>query len=967
MSPAAGSAAPPHLTAVIVAHNGAPWLGRLLAALRDSSRAPDRVVAVDTGSTDDSAALLRDELGSDAVVDAPVTSGFGAAVAAGLAAVPDPPEDADQWLWLLHDDCLPGPDTLHELLATAEADPDAGVVGCRIRAWPRGQRLLEIGVSIAGNGRRETGLEPGEYDQGQYDDVRQVLAVSSAGMLVRRDVWDRLSGFDPALPLFRDDVDFGWRAARAGVRVLYAPTAELFHAEAATRGARAIHNTAAHPHRADRRAALHTLLANCSLPALPLQYLRLLLGSLLRVIGFGFGKLPGAAYDEALAAASVLGRPWRLIPARKARRRTAVRRASHVRGLLPRWWTPYAHGLDTGLLRLARAAQGTTSVVSGSARRLRAGRGLGSELETGPVAEETVNLPTGSGPVEWARSHPLLSVVVVLTLCAAFASRGLWGSGFLQGGSLPPAPDGAGDWWHLYVATWHQVGVGTGRPAAPYVAMLALPATVLFGKAWLVVDLVMLFAAPLAAVGAYAASTRFIRSRVVRAWTAAIYGLLPVLTGAVPNGKVGTVAMVIALPWVARAFIPLLRRSSGRAWQSAWLVGLTLAVASAFAPVVWTLVAALTIIAALWYVVVGPRVRVLQLLWAVVLPAGLLLPWSRQMWQHPTRLLTEAGLVDPHLAGVGAAAWQVPLGRLGVDAAAPWWLTLGVALAALAALFRSDRRPAVTAAWITLALAMAAAAVLAGRTVPVPGTDATTTVWLGVPVVVGQAAAVAAAGLAADGMLTFVGAGAFGWRQPLAVFVVLLAGLAPVAGAAWWVAVAPHGQLERTHAVALPAYMIDAMHHDQRVLVIHGDQRPVTYQLLAGDGMRLGDDSVEPLEPTADVTATVTSLLTEATPQDVARLADAGVSAVVLTPGSRPAFAADLDAVGGLDRASASGGLRGWRVQDPAQVEPGSAASTGPHRMAWLVGQAALWAVTLVMAVPGIDRSRRRLLVEHRA
>ena len=57
--------------------------------------------------------------------------------------------------------------------------------------------LREVGVSIDRAGRRVTGIDPGEIDQGQHDHKRAVLAVGSAGMLVRRDVWDRLGGFDP--------------------------------------------------------------------------------------------------------------------------------------------------------------------------------------------------------------------------------------------------------------------------------------------------------------------------------------------------------------------------------------------------------------------------------------------------------------------------------------------------------------------------------------------------------------------------------------------------------------------------------------------------------------------------------------------------------------------------------------------------------------------------------------------------
>lgn len=79
--------------------------------------------------------------------------------------------------------------------------------------------------------------------------------------------------------MFRDDVDFGWRVARAGGRVVFAPAALLFHAEAASRGARQIDNTVVRPHVADRRAALDTLLVNCSTAAVPWQYVRLGLGS----------------------------------------------------------------------------------------------------------------------------------------------------------------------------------------------------------------------------------------------------------------------------------------------------------------------------------------------------------------------------------------------------------------------------------------------------------------------------------------------------------------------------------------------------------------------------------------------------------------------------------------------------------------------------------------------------------------
>ena len=114
------------------------------------------------------------------------------------------------------------------------------VLGPKVLDGQDRRTLREVGVSIDRAGRRVTGIDPGEIDQGQHDHKRAVLAVGSAGMLVRRDVWDRLGGFDPRLRLFRDDVDFCWRVQAAGARVQVVTDAVLYHHELAWRRRRPI-------------------------------------------------------------------------------------------------------------------------------------------------------------------------------------------------------------------------------------------------------------------------------------------------------------------------------------------------------------------------------------------------------------------------------------------------------------------------------------------------------------------------------------------------------------------------------------------------------------------------------------------------------------------------------------------------------------------------------------------------------
>src|SRR5690606_18135911 len=153
-------------------------------------------------------------------------------------------------------------------------------------------------------------------DQGQHDQVRPVLAVSTAGMLIRRDVFEQLGGFDTRLPLMRDDVDLCWRAQAAGHTVLVAPGAVLHHAEAASRERRSIDcagRLGGSPHRVDKAAAAYPLLVNTPGRALPWVVFRLIFGTLLRVLAYLVGKLPGRALDEAGGLLTALLRPGRVL------------------------------------------------------------------------------------------------------------------------------------------------------------------------------------------------------------------------------------------------------------------------------------------------------------------------------------------------------------------------------------------------------------------------------------------------------------------------------------------------------------------------------------------------------------------------------------------------------------------------------------------------------------------------------
>ncbi|MEV0824274.1 glycosyltransferase family 2 protein [Nonomuraea rubra] len=575
----------PYVTAIVVAHDGARWLGETLRALINQSRRPDRVAGVDNGSRDGSADLLGQTLGPGALISLPRSTGFGDAVAKVLDRLPS--GGRDEWIWLLHDDCAPDRRALEMLLSAAEQDPKAAVLGPKLLDWIDRRRLLEIGVTVGRTGRRDTGLEPREFDQGQHDGTREVLSVSTAGMLIRRDVWEQAGGLDPFLPLFRDDLDLCWRVRNAGHKVLNVTSAVAWHAEAAARRRRRITVSGDHPRRLDRRNAIFVVMANLPFMAMMWALLRNVLGSFFRTLLFIVSKQPANALDEVVAMGSVLVHPFRLLRARRARRHG--RKKGYIR--IKRLMTPRG----AAYRRLTDMVQ---SFLAGEAPVDAAGQHHHA-AHAAHAEEQDAVPPSDTGAFQRFIGRPGVILMFALTVVSLLAERSLLGGERLGGGALVPVTGGAADLWAFYLEGFHDVGLGSTAPAPPYVAVLAALSTLAFGKTWLAVSVLLLGSVPLAGATAYLATRHLIPSVPARAWAAGTYALLPVATGAISGGRLGTAVVFVLLPVYAWLLgIVLLAPDRRRARRGAWALGLWVAVGMAFVPLVYPLFAVLGVVGA---------------------------------------------------------------------------------------------------------------------------------------------------------------------------------------------------------------------------------------------------------------------------------------------------------------------------------------------------------------------------------
>ena len=897
------------VTAVLVAHDGSRWLPEVLSALAASSVRPAHLVAVDTGSTDGSVELLRRAVGR--VVELPRHTSYAAAVAAGLRDAPEM-----RFVWLLHDDSAPDPDALERLLRAAADSPSAGLLGPRAVDWANPRVLVEVGLSVDGSGRAVHGVELGELDQGQYGGVRDVLAIGTAGALLRRETCNTAGGLDPDLAL-REDLDLGWRVRAAGGRVVVVPQARVRHARALTTGARPLDSAPGSTARTDRASALRVLLTSTAGWRAVLLLPRLLLGSLLTSLVLLLGRQPGEARDELLALLSVLGRPGGLLAARRAR---AGCRTAHPGDLRP-FFVPPGTRLRAAVSALLDRSAGAAAV---------------------PTVEDAPGEPPGS-PLRRLAGRPGARLSAGLLLVALLAARDLLGGGVLSGGRLLPAPPGPGDLWAAWVAAQDE----------PHLAVLAALATALLGSTRAAVDLVLLGCVPLAGAVAWAVLGRVVRRRLLRAWAAATWALLPVATGAVAAGRLGAAVVHVVLPALLLAGWGLLSGDPRtRGWHRAWTLGLALTAAAALQPVAWLLLAVLLLGASATRGWAAPpaRRRLLACAVAALLPALLLLPWAPGLLldlHGPGR--TTAGLADAALP-----AWHLLLLQPGGPGTPALLVAAPLVLAALAGLL-PDSRPRLAAAGWGLALVGLAAAVLLSRS-----TSGGEVVWPGVPLDLAAAGLLLAAVAGADGLGERLARASFGWRQLTAVLVVVAAAAVPVVSALDWVRRGADGPVQRVDSALLPAYLRAELAADpgRRALVLA--PRPdgsVGFAVTGPDGPRLDAPRLDGADdPARDLAGAVAALLTPTPSTAADALADSGIRVVALAGGSPAA----LDVQPGLAREPGERPAL-WRVLPegrPAPAPP-SAGRVGVALQALLLLAAA------VLSGPGL-RPRRGLLREPR-
>jgi GT2 family glycosyltransferase len=218
---------PPVVSVIIANYNGRAHLERCLPALLATRGVAFEAIVVDNGSNDDSVAFIHESYPGVRVIALPRNVGFGRANHHGVAGA-----RADH-IAFLNNDTVVDPDWLLPLVETLRRASDVGAVCSTLRMLDRPDLINAYGGSmtwIAHGYDRQLQFPWGSSTRTSPADTEEVLFPTAAAMLMRRDEFESVGGFDPEFFAYHEDVDLGWRLWLYGKRVLVCHRSMVQHA-----------------------------------------------------------------------------------------------------------------------------------------------------------------------------------------------------------------------------------------------------------------------------------------------------------------------------------------------------------------------------------------------------------------------------------------------------------------------------------------------------------------------------------------------------------------------------------------------------------------------------------------------------------------------------------------------------------------------------------------------------------------
>lgn len=224
------------LAVIVLSWNGAALTRDTLRSLA-ACRVPEgwrlHTLVVDNASGDGSPAMVRDEFPGVELLALPDNRRFAGGNNAGLERALAAGADA---VMLLNNDVVADPGLLEKLLAALAEDPAAGAAAPLIYYAPPTDRIWYAG------GRCRSWLAHSSHrairarDHGQFRSIEETGYLTGCCLLATAAAWRKVGLLDERYFIYAEDADWCLRARAAGFKLLFVPTARLWHRVSASSG-----------------------------------------------------------------------------------------------------------------------------------------------------------------------------------------------------------------------------------------------------------------------------------------------------------------------------------------------------------------------------------------------------------------------------------------------------------------------------------------------------------------------------------------------------------------------------------------------------------------------------------------------------------------------------------------------------------------------------------------------------------
>jgi GT2 family glycosyltransferase len=905
-----------YVTAILVTHNGVTWLSEVVASLSSQKHLPDQIIAVDNGSIDGSVKLLSNA--GIPVIKQSKSAGFGSAVATAVAKLPAMQDENNEWLWIIHDDCAPDKFALAKLLEAVVERPQVAIAGPKILGWYDRKHILEAGISITENGARWTGLENREHDQGQHDEVNTVLSVSSAGMLIKRSVFEELGGFDPSLELFRDDVDLGWRANIAGHAVICVGEAVLYHAEAASTERRSVDVKDAILHRPlllDRRNAAFVLLANSSKWILPWVAIQLLFTSIGRSIIYLLAKLPGYAADEIAAIGLLIFKPADLVKSRRYRKQNRVLSARVIKQFIPSRTIQIRSTLERISTSLTAAFK--TGKSRSSSQKVKSYSDIGVIDESFDEIEFVES--RSFAKIRALAKQPFLFGILVVTIFTILYSRNRFGS--LSGGVLPVAPDSAMYLVRDFVSSWHLVGLGSSEPAPLWLLITAGASFITAGNPQIFIYLFFLSIPVILYCVAYRSARKYSLTNYSATFVGFIYAISPVVLASINQGRIGTLTVAILLPII---FTSLHKHDSLTTlkWRKLYLITILAGISATFSPIFllfwfyYHLFQLVVFYSGLknsksyqWEIILKnlSHEEIKKRAALIFTPVLINLPISLSVLTSPF-----SKLLEPGLSLSAGEPISVLLFNPGGPTSPSLYIFAPFILYLLIALITKDQRSNGLLALVALVLSITLSSYFVSS-----NNSSAQRVWTGSLLVLAQFVLLLSIFSIAEKLLPQLRRINLGYKHFISAFTAITTISSALLITGWGVTVGANSLVRTDNEQVIPAFISDlaTTNEKPKTLVVRKNQDQVKYFISRGSDLIIGDPDVSTQTPEI-VHKSVVDLFNGIGASSSQVLGSYGIQYIFMKDPADPALVRTIDGIGGFTRSSSTKDGVIWKVNN---------------------------------------------------